>query len=90
MLKTAAMIARFRFDSQIRTAMDSMTGAQSQRCPRCGVRPLLSWNELTEEEREVVRRLPASADYSLDERQAMHRWCRNCWHEEIESEAVDA
>ena len=33
------------------------------------------------EEREVVRRLPASAEYSLSERQATHQWCVRCWYE---------
>jgi hypothetical protein len=60
------------------------------RCPRCGVGRLLGWDELNDEEREVVRRLPASADYSIAERQEMHRWCINCWHEEIESTPADA
>jgi hypothetical protein len=60
------------------------------RCPHCGVGRLLGWDELNDEEREVVRRLPASADYSLDVRQALHRWCTNCWDEEIESQPADA
>jgi hypothetical protein len=40
-----------------------------------------SWDELTEEEREVTRRLPANTDYSPEERRARHRWCTRCWHE---------
>jgi len=48
-----------------------------------------NWDELSDEEREAVKRLPASADYSEKERQAMHRWCVRCWHEETESEAQD-
>ena len=50
-------------------------------CPRCGNHRLRSWSELSDEEREVVKRLPASADYSLEERQA-HRWCTRCWFED--------
>lgn len=53
-----------------------------KKCARCGVGRLKSWGELSDEEREVVKRLPASADYSLDERAQRHRWCPNCWHEE--------
>ena len=60
------------------------------RCPRCGERLLRGWDELSEEERMVVRRLPESAAYSPDEREAMHRWCTNCWHEETESAPYDA
>jgi len=53
------------------------------KCPRCGEGRLRSWNELTEDEREVARRLPASADYSLALRSATHRWCNRCWYEEV-------
>lgn len=41
-----------------------------------------TWDELSDEEREVVKRLPARADFKAAERQAMHRWCTRCWHEE--------
>ena len=53
-----------------------------EKCPRCGMERLRAWRELSEEEREVVRRLPASASYSLEERAARHRWCKRCWYEE--------
>jgi hypothetical protein len=43
---------------------------------------LRAWRELDEGEREIVRRLPASADFTMDERTARHRWCVRCWHEE--------
>jgi len=55
-----------------------MTGKDS--CPRCHERGLKSWGELNDEEREVVKRLPASAEYSLAERQSRHRWCTRCWY----------
>jgi len=58
------------------------------RCPRCGEGRLRSWRELNEEERMVVLRLPASADYTRDERESRHRWCTLCWHEET-GEAVN-
>jgi hypothetical protein len=50
----------------------------------------LGWDELKEEERMVVERLPAAADYSAAERRATHRWCNTCWHEEMESATSDA
>ena len=53
----------------------------SNQCPRCGAGRLRGWSELNDEERELVRRLPASAEYSLAERQATHRWCTKCWYE---------
>lgn len=50
-------------------------------CPRCGAGSLRTWIELSEDEREVVRRLPAAAGYSFDERKNTHRWCTRCWYE---------
>jgi hypothetical protein len=40
-----------------------------------------TWEELSADEQEVVKRLPASADYSAAERQETHQWCTRCWHE---------
>jgi len=53
----------------------------SKQCPRCAAERLRTWNELSDEEREVVRRLPESADYSLEERKAGRLWCIRCWFE---------
>ena len=53
-------------------------------CPRCDKRGLKTWAELKDEEREVVKRLPLSASYRLDERQLNHRWCTRCWWESTE------
>jgi Zn-finger nucleic acid-binding protein len=50
-------------------------------CPRCAGQ-LREWSELGAEEREVVKRLPASAEFSLEERKASRRWCTRCWYEE--------
>lgn len=60
--------------------------SHADRCTRCGDGRLRSWDELTEEEREVTRRLAESADYSTEERRLRHRWCVRCWHEAIVSE----
>lgn len=59
-------------------------------CPRCGHARLRAWDELTAEEREVARRLPASAAFTLDERAARHRWCVRCWYEETRGARRDA
>jgi hypothetical protein len=56
-------------------------------CPRCGTARLRRFDELGEEEREVVKRLPASAETAFDERKARHRWCTRCWHEDSGREA---
>jgi hypothetical protein len=52
------------------------------RCPRCGEGTLKVWYELSEEEREVARRLPGSADFTTEERAARHRFCTRCWYED--------
>ena len=53
----------------------------TDKCPRCHEEALRTWDELSDEEREVVKRLPAAAEYRAAERQAMHQWCTRCWHE---------
>lgn len=53
-------------------------------CPRCREGEMRTWGELSDEEQEVVKRLPASADYSAAERQGSHQWCTRCWYEGTE------
>jgi hypothetical protein len=73
------------------SASDYATSTQGEGlCPRCGGGPLKAWYELSEEEREAVKRLPASADTSLEERAARGRWCTRCWDEEAGSTPRDA
>jgi hypothetical protein len=55
----------------------------NNKCLRCDKPGLKTWDELSDEEREVVKRLPTSADYSIEERKASHRWCARCWNEDI-------
>jgi hypothetical protein len=66
-----------------------MNDGLNNQCPRCAAGRLKTWLELADEEREVVLRLPESADYSAAERQSSHRWCTRCWHEST-SEAAEA
>ncbi|MBC7932460.1 MAG: hypothetical protein H7Z38_18030 [Rubrivivax sp.] len=62
---------------------DYPTSTQGEgRCPRCGEGELKAWYELSEDEREVAKRLPDSADFTLEERTSRHRFCTRCWHEE--------
>lgn len=68
-----------------------MNELREGRCPRCAATGgLRAWSELDEAEREVVRRLPASADYAPAERAATHLWCVRCWHEEARGVRRDA
>ena len=67
-----------------------MNNKTRETCPRCGEGRLHEWDELGDEEQEIVRRLPASADYSFGEREATHRWCTNCWYEATEGAPCEA
>ena len=58
---------------------------EENRCPRCQGE-LRAWRELTEEEQEVVRRLPEAVDYGSGERRETHRWCTRCWYEIVRME----
>jgi len=59
-------------------------------CPRCEKRGMKTWPELTEEEREVVKRAPRAPGYSDEERKANHRWCTRCWFEETQPDQQHA
>ena len=58
-----------------------MNNQKDTKCPRCGEGRLRAWAELTDDEREVARRLPGAADYPAAERETIHRWCTRCWYE---------
>ena len=46
------------------------------------------WTELDADEKFLVERLPASAEFESEERRK-HRFCTRCWFEEIgESETT--
>lgn len=66
--------------------MDSESGKP---CPRCDASRLRGWNELNDEEREVVKRLPNATDYSIEVRMNHHRWCPRCWYEGSGVTSVD-
>ena len=54
-------------------------------CPRCDGGRLKGWDELTDDERFLAERLPASAEYSAAERKK-HRFCTRCWFESVQTE----
>ena len=58
----------------------------NKKCPRCYEGVLRNWHELSDAEREVVRRLPAAGDYESAEREALHEWCTRCWYESLPTE----
>jgi len=52
-------------------------------CPRCDNKKLKTWEELTDEQKFLVERLPMSAEFSLEERKK-HRFCERCFFEETD------
>ena len=52
------------------------------KCKRCDYGTLRPWDDMDDEQQEVALRLPASKDFSLDERKIRHRWCTRCWYED--------
>lgn len=57
-------------------------------CPRCHQR-LKDWKELNSDEKFTVERLPASADFSIEQRKK-HRFCVRCWFEDIGAKSIQA
>lgn len=45
------------------------------------------WEDLTDDENFVAKRLPASAEFTLEERKK-HRFCTRCWFEDDEKTAL--
>jgi hypothetical protein len=67
----------------------TMKEQKTDKCPRCGEGRLRRFDELSEEEQEVTRCLPASADYAADERRATHTWCSKCWYEATQARSLE-
>ena len=59
-----------------------------ENCPRCTLPGMKTWDQLTEEEQFLALRLPASADFTPEERKK-HRFCTRCWYEKIRLPQID-
>jgi hypothetical protein len=46
------------------------------------------WSELTDDEREVVKRLPSAADRQTGVGDLMPQWCTRCWYESMGDETL--
>ncbi len=58
-------------------------------CPRCGVVKMKNWDELTEEQQMLARKLPLSAEYPHSARKK-HLFCTRCWFEDAKRESHEA
>lgn len=54
-------------------------------CPRCHSPKLKCWDELTDEQQFLVKRLPLSAKYTPEQRKK-HRFCVQCFFEQTDEE----
>lgn len=59
-----------------------MKSFQDKICPNCGAAKLKDWNDLDDDQKFLVERLPKNSEYPLKERKK-HRFCERCWFEEI-------
>lgn len=55
---------------------------QENICPRCQFSKMKSWEQLNDEEKMLVERLPMSATLSPVQRKK-NIFCPRCWHEQI-------
>jgi hypothetical protein len=55
-------------------------------CPECGSPKIKAWNELTDDEKFMVERLPGAGEFSSEERRR-HRFCVRCFYEDPKTEA---
>ena len=51
-------------------------------CPKCLLPGMKTWDQLTDEEQFLALRLPASAEFTPEERRR-HHFCPRCWHETL-------
>lgn len=54
-------------------------------CPNCGSAKMKNWENLTDEEKLLVEKLPPFADFSSEQRKK-HRFCGRCFFEIISDE----
>lgn len=60
--------------------------ADEKTCPRCGALKMKIWRELSDEQKFLVERLPLNTEFPRDQRKK-HRFCEQCWFEEITFES---
>jgi hypothetical protein len=61
--------------------------AHEKICPQCGAPKMKSWNELSDEQKFLVERLPRNTEFTHEQRKK-HRFCERCWFETAENNDV--
>jgi hypothetical protein len=62
-----------------------MKSFHAKTCPKCHLPKLKSWQELTDEQKFLVERLPLNTKFTRAERKK-HRFCERCWFEEVDKQ----
>lgn len=58
-------------------------------CPRCSSPEIKAWDQLSDDEKFLVEKLPLSSEFSAAERKK-HRFCTRCFFEEIQPDSERA
>ncbi len=65
-----------------------MKGLEQQNiCPQCGAPKMKNWEDLTDDEKFLVERLPLNTEFSSAQRKK-HRFCKRCWFEDPETKVT--
>lgn len=60
-----------------------MKGLEQEKfCPQCGAPKMKIWEDLTDEQKFLVERLPMSASATLEQRKK-NLFCLRCWNEQL-------
>jgi hypothetical protein len=57
-------------------------------CPQCGAPKMKNWEDLTDEQKFLVERLPLNTDFTLKQRKK-HRFCERCWFEDVDVKSTN-
>jgi len=63
-----------------------MKGLHEKNCPKCHFPKMKSWEELSDEQKFLIEKLPLNAEFSLRQRKK-HRFCERCWFEDVDAES---
>lgn len=58
-------------------------------CPKCGSPKIKEWSELSDDEKFLVEKLPASGNFSAEDRKH-HRFCTRCFYEDAANKTEKA
>jgi ribosomal protein S27AE len=61
-----------------------MKGLEHEKiCPQCGAPKMKDWQDLTDDQKLLVEKLPLNTDFSPEQRKK-HRFCERCFYEDFD------